>query len=268
MGQCMAFALLRHAVRLVFTNWRDALKISAVLYLMQAGFAAVVAFNAHPLTAVPPSAALGTSLLVLASVLIQGVLYTWVAVAWHRFVLLDEMPNNYVPMFNTSRILGYIGGWLLITLVIAGVAIIGFIVVGIFGVIHATIIAIPIGIVLAALLILMGYRLGLILPAASVDRRLTLRDSWTATRGSTWLIIRLALLSFLAVVIIELPVFLLASPGQPNLLTEIWATVVGWFVLMVGVALLTTLYGYFVEHRPIQGMPMPPQAPPPAPAEV
>lgn len=259
----MAFSLLRHAVRLVLDNWRDALKISAVLYLMQAGFSAVVVLGVRP----APGAGVGVSLIVIAAAIIQGIISIWIAVAWHRFVLLDEVPNNYVPMFNTSRVLGYIGGWLLIGLVGAGVGILGFIVVGIFAAFHATIIAVPLGIVLVVLLIVMGYRLGLILPAASVDERLSLRDSWTATRGTTWLIIRLALLSIVAVLVLEIPVLLLGGLHGPNIATEVWSAVVGWFVIMVGVALLTTMYGYYVEHRPIRGMPTPPSGadvPPPA----
>ncbi len=255
----MAFALLRHAIRLVLTNWRDALKISAVLYLMQAGFGAVVALGVHPTAGDP-----GASFVIIAAAIIQGIINIWIAVAWHRFVLLDETPNNYVPMFNASRVLGYLGGSLLIGLVAAGVALVGLVVIGIFAVIHATIIAIPLAIVLMLVLIPIGYRLGMVLPAASVDHRLSLREAWAATRGTTWLILRLALIIVVAVLVLDSPVFLVGGIRNPNIAVEIWLTIVSWFILLVGVALLTTMYGYYIEHRPIRGMPMPPGAVPPA----
>jgi hypothetical protein len=261
----MAFALLRHAIRLVLTNWRDALKISAVLYIMQAGFGVVVALGVHP---APGAVDLGSSLLVIAASIVQGVIVSWIAVAWHRFVLLDEMPNNYVPMFNVRRVLGYIGAWLLVTLVTAAVGLAGGAVLGILAALNAAIIAVPLGVALVICLVVVAYRLTLILPASSVDRRLTMRDSWEATRGSSWLVIRVTLLSLLGIIVLELPGILVAEivkPPGPNLFVEIWATVVGWFALMVGVALLTTMYGYYVERRPITGMPIPSGAVPPSP---
>lgn len=262
----MAIALLRHAIRLVLTNWRDALKISAVLYFMQAGFGAVVAFGVHP---TPGEPSVGASLIVIAASIVQAIINIWIAVAWHRFVLLDETPNNYVPMFDGGRVLRYVGRWILIGLVGGGIGIVGVIAFTLFSLAGATIIVIPLAIVLGIFLVIIGYRLGLVLPASSVDDALTLRDAWNATKGTTWLIIRLTLLSIVGVIVLALPAIIVTvifRSTTPNLFVEIWSTILGWFILMVGVALLTTMYGYYVQHRPIDGMPIPPGAvPPPVP---
>src|SRR5690606_37356363 len=107
----MGVKIFVHAVRLVFNNLGDAVRISAVLYLVPVVLAGLMLGDADPAS---PSPTWPVGLL-LAIAAIAGAF--WVAVAWHRFILLDERTAGLLPAFNGSRVLSYFGYSLLLALI-------------------------------------------------------------------------------------------------------------------------------------------------------
>ncbi|MEL6587263.1 MAG: hypothetical protein AAFQ50_11480, partial [Pseudomonadota bacterium] len=173
----------------------------------------------------------------------------WVAVAWHRYVLLDERPTGVIPTFRGSEMGAYFLWSLLIGLMI---------VIAIFAA------SIPLGLVLlivpagvGALVVTSGalflgmilfYRLGILLPSIAIGKQMTVSDAWDATRGHSGTVMVLALLTVGISQALQIPAMI---DGGSGLVGTVYQTVIGWIGLMLGVATLTSLYGHLVEGRPI-----------------
>ena len=190
------------------SDWRNALRISGILYLVYAVPTLVLTLLFPVPTQPADLAAAGGG--VAATGLITGILYLvaflWLAVAWHRYILLDEMPTGLLPEFNGSRMLSYFGYSLLIGLVLIGLAIVMGIITGIVGAVIGQL-AIVIVLVFYFLMLIASYRLSPMLPAAAV--------------------------------------------GVFAFLGLLWQLAAGWVTMVVGVSLLTTIYGHYVEGRPL-----------------
>ena len=263
--------ILVHAVRQVAGNLREALRISLVLYLvsqaaiMGATYAAlgevsgtwsiadlapddpyVEAEAAPGLEGVPVSA----WLLFAASWVVWGVLSAWIAVRWHRFVLLEEHPAGAVPPWGGALVWAYVVRSMKIALVLGAVGI------GVGLSLLATVmllppvLAAPLGLVggllATALLIVLPLRIGLGLPAAALGGAMSTDESWRATAPAWGSVLVLAVLSALLGYALDLPAALPGLPAAPEIAITL---VVGWVRLMVSAAVLTTLYGHLVEGR-------------------
>jgi hypothetical protein len=93
------------------------------------------------------------------------------------------------------------------------------------------------------------FRLAIVLPGTAIGRPMTLAEGWKATEGMTGTLIGVA---FLFGIFENLADFatdklLIGSPLIGGLLSF----VIYWIVMIVGVAILTTLYGHLVEGREI-----------------
>jgi hypothetical protein len=244
----LGISIFIHAVRLVLNNLNDAWRISAVLYF---GPAIVSLLFTGSFVMGPPSAGnlVLTLLLALASVLA----ILWLAVAWHRFVLLDESPTGPLPEFHGDRMLKYFG---------YGVRI------GVISVVVATVVGIVLGLLVAVtggspevaslvamitmfVVLVINYRLSAILPGAALGRPMTLKAAWEATAGATGDIVVLAIVSALAIAVIDMPGILLVSTGWSAVIADVWYLGTGWLKVMVAVSISTTLYGHFIEKRPL-----------------
>jgi hypothetical protein len=248
--------LFVHSVRLVLGDWRNALRVTGLLYLIYA-IPALVLGLLFPVTATAqnPEQALATvasfAPVGIITALLMAVVYVWLAVTWHRYILLEEQPGGQLPAFHQREILSYAGNAILLWLI----SIVVTIVVGLvasplafLGVIGA----ILIGIILISIILIIGYRLGLVLPSRAVGQRLTFGEAWAATRGQSGTILVLAIVSALAAVVIDIPAMVLAFlPGIGTILALLWRLATGWVTLVVGVSILTTLYGVYVEKRAI-----------------
>lgn len=185
----------------------------------------------------------------LVSSLFQAVTALWVAVAWHRFILLEEKPSGYLPTFNGSRILSYFGHGLLVALVVIGV----FAVIGIIGGVLVSmggpISVIGVGFFIAGgvIVVYISARIYVILPAAAIGESLTISQGWEATKGYTGTIVFAYFLYILAAVVIGFVV------GLVSMFLGILGTLVlislNVFLIMIGMSFLTTVYGVTVEQR-------------------
>lgn len=239
----MGVKLFVHALRLVLDNFGDAIRISAILYFIPV-LASVVY---EGITSRPPEngpiVALALSLVVFAASLC-------VAVAWHRFILLEDRPAGLLPEIDGRRVVAYFGYSLLLGLIVLPIVFGVSVLAGFSAFVGSPVIAFLAALVGIFAAFTIGYRLGLILPASSIDRRLRLGEAWGATRGATWDIAVLAFVSTLCTIVVDLPVLLFK--GQLGIVGLLWQGATGWLVLLVGVSILTTLYGHYVEGRPLR----------------
>ena len=93
------------------------------------------------------------------------------------------------------------------------------------------------------------FRLGVMLPAAAMGEKLTLSEAWTATKGESSTILTFALIVVGASIVIQLPSWFNDNPA--SVVNVVYSLVVNWFATIIGISVLTTLYGHFVEKRPI-----------------
>ena len=209
----MGLRIFAHAITLVFSHIGFALRISALLYLVPAVLyelvIATVVRNPDPLLALRIASPMFLFLAAAAAL--------WIAVGWHRYILLDEAPGAIAPPFRGDRVLAYFGNSLLVGLIAFGIALVVFL---------------PVGFI-AAIIGRAGGKLS---------------EAWAATRGSNGTFFALAIVSVLCAAGLTFPV-LWITPNLGALAGFVWQTATSWIELMVGVSIITTLYGYYVEKR-------------------
>lgn len=247
--------IFRHSVQLVFRNLDAALRVSAL------PFSATVAAYLHvqmtpglmpalddaagmPVEHADPGAIMLLFVLQCASVL--GGL--WIAVAWHRYVLTEELAPGWIQPFRARLVLAYLGRTvmlgLLMLLAVVTLAIPGMLLLGIVPQITLIVLF---GLLATAVYIFL--RLGVILPAGAVDRRLTLHEAWQKTAPESGPIAVIAGLSVFVTLLLQAPRMLMT--GGAGILAIAYGLAASWAVTMVGASLLTSLYGICVERRGI-----------------
>lgn len=231
-----------HAVRLVLDNFGYAARISLPLYILS--FALVTAI----FLSIRPATSSELMLPIVLAVVSYGFFFAWTAVAWHRYILLDEKPTGLLPAFNGKRILAYVGQSLIVGLISLPIAIGASVVTGVVVAAGGPVLTSVATLIVAFAVLVIAYRLTPILPASSLDAPLRLGEAWAATRGETGNIAVLALMSLLGGVLVELPTMLV---GSHVVLRFLLSAIAGWLTLMVGISIVTTLYGHYIEGRSV-----------------
>ena len=237
-----------HSVRLVLNNLDMAFRVSAVLYGVQAANQVALYLNPPPESDegfIMPSPEFASQALILGVFAILASL--WIAVAWHRFVLEGERPRGWLPVWHGRETLGYLGRSILIGLLIGVAIMVATIPVMVLSAMMPGLLGVM-SIGLVGLGAYVFFRLGPILPACAVGKPLTLGEAWRATKDSDGAVLILALLVMAGNVLIQAPSFL---GGQGGIIDLVYQVVTGWFATMIGVSILTTLYGHYVEGRAI-----------------
>ncbi len=248
-----SWKIFTHSLGMVFNNLGAALRISLVLYLIQAAVSVYYAITfSDYLTAIstghmapPPQGALIPGLLVLVTSILVPI---WVAVAWHRYILLEEISGAVIPAFHGPQTMAYLGKTILIGLlvIIGGMAIgmvLGFVFAAVFGQMGAMA-----GILLMLLfMIYISYRVGLVLPAAALGKSMTFGESLDTTSADKGAILGLALITAGFAILMQVPSYFNSDPA--SIIGIVYSQVIGWIAMMVGVSVLTTLYGMYVEKR-------------------
>ena len=248
-----AVRIFTHAVSMVFRDF------SATARATYAGLL-LIALGSALLIAVAPGLASGVTTfdnpevmatlpnfgLIFPAFLLIAIGYLMMISAWHRYVLLppERRDEGFTP--GAGIVLGYFGRSLLLGLAIGVIAIPLFIPVGIVGSaageIAAGIVAIP----MVAILGWLFFRWSLILPACTIGRKMTFKESWDASKPLTvtifWIMIILAVVDFalngaMAVILSD------------NIVSGLIAVIVSLLYALVSASILTTLYGIAVEGR-------------------
>ncbi len=243
-----AWAIFVHSIRQVFGNLPEALQISGLIYLGQMAIAIALGVTTTAMEATTePTGAEATKVTIAMMAMLIALM--WIAVAWHRFVLLNERPAGYLPQLSLQRLGRYAGRSVLIALLSLLIGMVlwlafGTLFVGLFGLTWLTELLIVICVIVPVLTFL--YRLSTILPGVAVDRDLGFADGWVATTGETPTILILAFLSGVAAIFLGSPLALLP---EGSILSLLWQVISGWVQMMISASILTTLYGHYIEKR-------------------
>jgi len=103
-----------------------------------------------------------------------------------------------------------------------------------------------IGCAVGLAMVVIFYRLSVILPAAALGQSMSLTQALEHTRGATVTIVIIALSLFMTELAIQTVTLLLSFIPVVGVLASIAATM---FTTMLGISILTTLYGYYIEKR-------------------
>lgn len=253
----MGWQLFVHAVRMVFNNLGDALKVSVVPYLISAVISAyfMTRFGNAMMEMqqggmmMPPS---GYFFWVFLLAVVNILMAIWIAVAWHRFILLEERPGGFIPAFHGANIGGYL--WRSIVIgIMAGIVV--MILAFVLGLLFHTIGmtgrgsggAILMGLIIAAVLMIIVLRFSPALVGAAIGSEAGFGTAWRSTRNASGAILVLAIISAIANTVLQAPSQLGANPASTFSIA--YNFVIYWVLMMIGISTITTLYGYYVEGR-------------------
>ncbi|WP_371412445.1 argininosuccinate synthase [Pseudophaeobacter sp. EL27] len=244
-----------HSVFLLNRNFNTALRVFSPLIALSV--CVTLLWTGGMMVGVE-GASLGWLGFLLALSLLEVFVAIWVAVAWHRYVLLEE-ETGLIPVFNGKRIREYFGASILVGLTILGAVFLFFLP----GFALATVVGVLFGLegegsVFNLLLGVIGFvfagwvfsRLSPLFPAVALGEKATLKGAWKATSGVS--------VSVLAI----LPLFYLFNYGLVALVGAAvlpFNTLVGDLVIaivncacaMVSISILTSIYGVVVEGREV-----------------
>lgn len=258
-----SYRILRHSIQQITGNPRAALMLSIPLVI------ALIAMQAFmPTTPVVAEddtmPALDVGFLFISLLAFGASLL--LAVNWHRHVLLEE-PATLRPRG------GRMGVYLLRALQIGLLAMVVMVVIALAGMaisavagLSAALFAAPaelstsmilliflgsiVGLVIGFWIYALMMRLSVMLPAAAVGKGLGLRQALAQTRGTTGTMVMLVLLMGLLAIVLAIPMIVAQLAGL-FVLVSVLEFALNWFLTVLGVSLLTTLYGHYVEGRPL-----------------
>lgn len=254
-----AGACLEHALQSVHKNIGYAFRISWPWYAVLAVVnIAVIALSGYALAGgieVHPGIVFPIIFLVL---LLTMLAFASIAVNWHRYILLDQVPIG-AELFRLDGLTWrYFGNILLIGLT-AGIGLVIFmLVLQAFASLSAitAIASLFIGLAGIVAFAIAIYRLSIKLPAVAIGRRdFSLGQAWTATSGNKQPIFFVILIQFLLAVAVGIVFFMLnfalayVDPILGLIVSQLIQVFVGWLLAIFGITILTSLYGFFAEGR-------------------
>ncbi|MCB1386927.1 MAG: hypothetical protein KDJ80_13420 [Nitratireductor sp.] len=270
-----ALQLILHTIRLIFGNLKQALQVSLGGFLLAAGaiFLFVLIVSQFQMGPAGPGGS-GTGLVValfgFALALFLVLVFCAVAIAWHRYILLNEVPRGLFPISINGLAVSYLTrvagiSLLLIVLSVAAMTLINFAIVPLLSAIAGADNGFA-GIVLSfattlAIMVLVQYvamRLFVSLPAIAVENTgFSIGDAWAASgreRGAIfWILVIMTIAVWGTILLVTLP-FVPSGPpiaAQPPLIVSVLLIPIQWFYFMFNICILTTLYGITVEGREI-----------------
>ena len=195
--------------------------------------------------------------LVFVGVVVAMLAFSSIAVAWHRYVLRDEVPQGMARLRVDGTVWRYFGNIFLIGLILVVAMIpLSLLVVPLMALHPAVGIIGALAYVVFVILPII-YRLSIKLPAIALERRdFKLGDAWAASAGNWWQIVGVGvgvtLLSWIVGLVMALVSKILNVALGDTFgfwIDVVLQTGVNWVVTIMGITLLTSLYGYFVEKR-------------------
>lgn len=244
--------IFQHSVRQVTQNLPAALKVSGVLYLIQAGIGLALGAQMMGVAEMGPGAMNGGHAMgLLVGNIVTLFAGVWIAVAWHRYVLLAEEPTAALPPFAGDKMGAYFLKALLIGIAVVIVSVILGMIVGVLAMPLFSAGAGMIAMLLVALLvqvpmIFLGLRLATALPGTAIGVTHGFLAGWEATSDDWKAILQLSVIMALALWVLNLISWFIFGG---SLIGQLWALIIGWPVMMVGLSVLTTLYGHYIQKR-------------------
>jgi len=269
MRQLQVFATVNHVIRSTLHNIGFAFHVSWpwMLVLLPINLAVnLYAVNATllgtPVT--DPKLIAGAIALFLATT----VAFASIAVSWHRYILRDEIPEGWARLRLDGIVWRYIGNTYLIMLIIWLAAIViggglfgGAALLGVAGGEAASkglwFLAVIVAVGLAVYSIPVVFRLMIKLPAVALGRRdYRIADAWKDSAGNNWRILGFALIIGVLLALLgglsSLLALGLSELGFAGISVSLIVQVaVNWIGTIMGVTMLTSLYGVFHEGREV-----------------
>lgn len=252
------WSIFIHSVRMVFENLGPALRISSLLY------AAYMVVNAYFLLTysddlvnlqramaagiIPAELPSGLFPTMVLNYIVGLLSSLWIAVLWHRFILLSQVPETIIPPFYSGMVATYLGKTIQLALMLAVIGVLLGMLLGVaLGPLLGRFSATAIPLILLGALLYLSYRLGLVFPAVALKIPLLFKTSWEKTKIASGAIAQLAVIAVVSALLIQIPSNM--NPEPTSAVNLVYSYVVGWIAMMVGVSVLTTLYGMYVEGR-------------------
>jgi hypothetical protein len=254
--------IFAHSVRSVLDNIRFAFHISwpwmlAILPVHVASNV-FVAMN-------PPAEGQPYEPRVMAAIFISGlasmIAFSSIAVSWHRYILLDQVPQGMQRLRLDGTVWRYLGNTILIALIVfLGSLIPGFVIGFVAALLGpaAPFVTVPALFVLSGLAVSYFYRMSVKLPAIALERQdYMIRNALNDTQGNTLrfvvlFLLVLAIVLTIASVLAGLNYVVTGIGGGVGLYVIIaLQLVLNWIATVWGVTMLTSLYGFFAEGRDV-----------------
>ena len=254
----MALQILLHTFRMIFGNIGQALRVSVGPYLiLMAGVFAVMVI-------ISPSIESGVGMtpiaIILGLALLPFVFFvtSWVAVSWHRFILLEEYAG-LLPAVKDRPIWSYAGKAILLGLIISLIAIPVFFMLSTLALIPMaaqgglsngtpTIAFVVFALAMVGLSVI-ALRMGVALVGTALGLPMGFGEAFRAT-GKIGVVI--FWLSLLLVLINSVPGFVISTLFfKLPIIGFVLNIALNWLTMMLGISILTTIYGHVIEDRPL-----------------
>jgi hypothetical protein len=242
------WAIFRKSITQIIYNLPDAFKISGPLWIL-IYLASIFTGQAFSTDAGVTKLNPGSALLTLLATLLIICGFCWVAILWHRFMLLNEGSDNLVAKWNGSRIWSYFKYLFFIGLAVLVIAAIPYSII-IFMLsdvlINNPVVGLLFGIIVSVIFYYLSLRFGLVLPSVALDKPVTLGDSFSETESCKGaILVASVLLVGLSIVVGQL----IQISGVNQYTFQLPSFLTNWFFTMTGISILTTLYGFLIEKR-------------------
>lgn len=260
-GLVKGWQIFVHSVRQVFGNIRAAVLITALPMLVSVTALYVLKLK-FLLVPFQFALALQRGLIpwpkVAALLIVVQLMFVWAAVNWHRHILREEPVGFGLPPLHIRLVWSYFLATLFLSIaVILPTSILNGVLLGIpagFAKALHSETALIVGTLIFAIPILMTstimLRAAIYLPGIALGQKTRLRDGWDASRlqlMALTILVFLMGLTFIGVAYVGKIKALYPTTS----LGLMWSFIGTWFKTMLGLSLLTTLYGHYVEKRPL-----------------
>ncbi len=264
MRKLPVFGVLSHALRSVLNNIRFAWHVSWpwLAILLPLGLAADFTLPHIDPEATDPAAIArngqaGLGYLALGA--LSMLVFSSIAVSWHRYILMDEIPLCMARLRLDRVVWRYFGNTLLVILIVTVASIPLVALVSLTTVMIGLGTAAAGGLTMAAaglFAIPLSYRLMVKLPAIAIGNNgFTMREALARTTGNALQLCMAGVIVIIAALLIGtllggLAALLSASSGGGGaMVASVVQQLVSWLVTIFTVTFLTSLYGFFVEER-------------------
>jgi hypothetical protein len=264
MRKLPVFGVLSHALRSVINNIRFAWHVSWpwLALLLPLGLAAEFMLpHIDPEATDPATIARNgqTAFGYLALGAFSMLVFSSIAVSWHRYILMDEIPQGAARLRLDKVVWRYFGNTLLVMLIVVAASIPLVAVVSLVTVMVGLGAGAAGGLTMAAaglFAIPLSYRLMVKLPAIAIGNDgFTMREAMARTAGNALQLCMAGVVVIIAALLIGTLLGGLAallgtsSGGAGAFIASVVQQLVSWLVTIFTVTFLTSLYGFFVEGR-------------------
>lgn len=248
--------LFWHSLKMVVNNLGPAALISLPRALLVAGLFAVVALSMF----IPGAQFIG-AIGVFALMIVTVVIVSIIAIQWHRYILLGELPKGY---FTGWRELNYrrysiqmlklyfliiiesaIAHWMALSDISFNLLVLYFMILGCV----SAFVFFRLAIGLPAIALGEEYLWGS--DEAGNGKKPNLRNSWELSENYKGVFFVVAVLFTLLNAIPELLYLYVPILSSFETVFQIVTLIMYWFPIVVSISLITTLYGYYVQKRAI-----------------